>query len=154
MKKRLQFSVHVAAPPAVAWRIMLDRPTYEHWTSAFAEGSTYEGGWEAGDRIRFVGPDGSGVSSVIAESRPHEFVSIRHVGMFEHGVEDTESEAVRAWAPAYENYTFHQADQGTRIDVELDVTPDFEATMAERWPVALERLKLLCDSHGRAPSGT
>jgi hypothetical protein len=152
--KRLQFSVHVAAPSSVVWETMLGRETYNDWTSAFAEGSTYEGAWGAGDRIRFLAPDGTGVTSVIAESRPQEFVSIKHLGLVEGGIEDTESDAVRAWAPAYENYTFRQLDYATEVVIDIDVTPDSEGYMTERWPLALGRLKLLCESRGRAASGT
>jgi hypothetical protein len=152
--KRLQFSVQVAAPPVVAWETMLGRETYEIWTSAFAEGSTYEGSWGVGDRIRFLAPDGSGVTSVIAESRPHAFVSIKHLGLVEQGVEDTESDAVKAWAPAFENYSFRQLGHATEIVVDIDVTPDSEAYMVEHWPIALDGLKELCASRGRAASGT
>ena len=44
--------------------------------------------------------------SEIAENKPNEFISIRHLGYIANGIEDTQSEAIRAWAPAYENYTF------------------------------------------------
>lgn len=55
--------------------------TFKAWTAEFAEGSYFEGSWNAGRKIRFLVPDGSGMTSTIAESRPHEFISIKHLGI-------------------------------------------------------------------------
>lgn len=144
--KRLQFSIFIAAPPAKVWSTMLEPDSYREWTRAFCEGSYYEGSWDPGARIRFLSPGGDGMVAEIAESRPHEHLSIRHLGMIANGVEDTTSETVRAWAPAYENYTFEPVPEGTRLVVDQDVTAEYEAMMGEMWPKALERLRELCES--------
>jgi hypothetical protein len=39
----------------------------------------------------------------------------------------------------------------TRLEVTVDVTPDFEEYMNRTWPKALAALKDLCET-GRAPS--
>ena len=83
----------------------------------------------------------------IAENRPNEFISIKHLGVIANGVEDTESDTARAWASAYENYTFAEAAGGTRLVVDLDVTEAFEAYMQDTWPKALRRLKAICESN-------
>jgi len=56
--------------------------------------------------------------------------------------------AVRAWAPAYENYTFTATPQGTKLTVDQDMTEDFEG-MVGTWPKALATLKALCESRAR-----
>jgi uncharacterized protein YndB with AHSA1/START domain len=145
MNKHMQFAVEITAPVTTVSRIMLDPESYRDWTSAFAEGSYYEGSWEEGQHIRFMAPNGEGMVSEIAEHRANEFISIRHIGSIANGVVDTDSESVRAWAPAYENYTFTATDGGTRVTVDQDVTRDFEAYIAAAWPKALERLKALCE---------
>jgi uncharacterized protein YndB with AHSA1/START domain len=142
----LNFSTFIDASRRTVWETMLRPETYEIWTAAFVEGSRYEGSWEQGERIRFLSPDGNGVTSVIAENRKHEFISIRHVGQIKHGVEDTESEEVRAWAPAFENYRFSDEGGSTRLDVDIDITPEYEDYMRKTWPAALARLKALCES--------
>ena len=63
----------------------------------------------------------------IAESRNNEFISIRHLGYVANGVEDTTSDAIRAWAPAYENYTFSAVPEGTTLVIDLDVTAELPA---------------------------
>lgn len=144
--KRLQFTTTIAAPAATVWRLMLDKASYERWTSAFAEGSTYDGSWEPGAKIRFLAPSGDGMVSEIAEARPHEFVSIRHLGFLANGVEDTTSDAVRAWAPAYENYTFVAVPEGTRVVVDQDIPAEWEEHMVGAWPKALALLKALAEA--------
>lgn len=142
--KRIQFQRTIEAPASVVWETMLGAETYPRWTAAFAEGSYYEGSWDRGSRIRFLVPSGDGMVAEIAECRPNEFLSIRHLGFVAKGIEDTESETVRAWAPAYENYTFNSVAEGTKLVVEQDVTEDFEQYMKDAWPKALELLERLC----------
>jgi hypothetical protein len=143
--KRLQFTSTIKAPVARVWDVMLDADTYTRWTSAFGEGSYYEGSWSQGGRIRFMSPSGDGMVAEIAENRPHAFLSIRHLGIVAGGVEDTTSDAVRAWAPAYENYTLHAVPEGTKLVVDQDVTADFEQFMKDAWSKALETLGRLCE---------
>ena len=83
--------------------------------------------------------------SEVAENRPQEFLSLKHLGYVRDGVEDTESEMVRAWAPAFENYSLSYVGLSTQLRVDLDVTPEFEEYMTKVWPKALARLKQLCE---------
>ncbi|MBL8388371.1 MAG: SRPBCC domain-containing protein [Hydrogenophaga sp.] len=136
----------IGAPRERVWRAMLFSPTYEQWTATFCEGSRYEGSWEAGATIRFCGPNGDGMVARIAEHRPAEFVSIRHLGVIANGVEDTSSEAVRAWTPCFENYTFTDEAGGTRVRVDVDVFGTYEDWMAQTWPKALLALKAVCET--------
>ena len=145
MKKTLHFDTRIHASPEKVWDTLLEQDTYRDWTSVFMEGSYYEGSWGKGDRIRFLAPDGRGMVSEIAENRPNEFLSIRHIGVIKDGVDDTTSaEAVR-WAPAFENYTLKRAEGTTEVDVDVDVTPEYEKFMNDAWPKALLRLKAICE---------
>jgi uncharacterized protein YndB with AHSA1/START domain len=147
--KRAQYSAVIAAPAERVYALLIDPESYKLWTAPFMEGSYFEGSWAAGERIRFLGPGGQGgMVAEIAENRPHEFISIRHLGFIADGVEDTESEAVRAWAPAYENYTLLSVPEGTKLVIDLDLFGDFEDFMAEAWPQALALLKALCEGNG------
>ena len=143
--KRLQFSEVIEAPAERVVAVMTGQESYPQWASVFGEGSRFEGSWRQGERIRFLAGSGEGMVAEIAEHRPDEFISIRHVGFLANGVEDTESDAVRAWAPAYENYTFQAVPGGTRLVVDQDVTDEWESFMRQTWPKALARLKELCE---------
>lgn len=145
--KRLQFDIHIAAPRSQVAAAMLAPASFTEWTSAFGENSRYEGSWEPGSRIRFLGAEGEGMVAEIAEHQPARFLSIRHLGLFHQGQEDTQSEAVRDWAPCHEDYHWTDApDGGTQLSVRMDCVPAWEAFMTERWPLALARLKSLCES--------
>lgn len=143
--KTLTFEIAINAPRAVAWSHMLGAESYKVWTSPFCEGSHFVGSWDKGAKIQFLAPSGDGMTSVIAENTPNEYVSIRHIGMIEKGVEDTTSEKVRAWAPAYENYRFVDAPGGCRVVVTLDTAAEWEQYMLDTYPKALARLKELCE---------
>lgn len=144
--KRIQFTATIKAPAGVVWRHVINPDSYKRWASAFAEGSYFEGSWEPRAKIRFLSPSGDGMVAEIADSQTNEFISIRHLGFIANGVEDTTSEAIRAWAPAYENYTFLPTTEGTTIVVDQDVAAEWEEHMSQAWPKALAILKELSES--------
>jgi hypothetical protein len=148
--KRLQFTAEISAPASVVWHHVTSPKSYEIWTSEFAEGSHFKGSWEQGSKIRFLSPSGDGMLSEIAENRVNEFISIRHLGFIGNGVEDTTSEAVRTWAPAYENYTFVHVEVGTKLVVDQDVSSEWEEHLSQAWPKALLLLKKLSESSASA----
>lgn len=149
--KRIQFSVTIKAPVATVWRLMMSAESYKRWASAFAEGTYFEGSWEQGAKIKFLSPPaGDGMVAEIAQNRKDEFISIRHLGMIANGIEDTTSESVRAWAPAYENYTFVGVPEGTKLVIEMDVLGEWEQYMNDAWPKALALLKQLSEAESAA----
>ena len=144
--KTLHFSVDIRASRQTVWETLFGGESYTRWTAEFAEGSYFEGTWEGGTRMRFLVPSGDGMVAEVAESRPHAFLSLKHLGFVKDGVEDTDSEVVKAWAPAFENYTLSEAGNTTELAIDLDVEPAFEEAMTKIWPKALARLKALCES--------
>lgn len=56
----ITFETTINAPASVVWRAITERASYEDWTGVAFPGSTFEGEWKQGQRMRFVGPDGSG----------------------------------------------------------------------------------------------
>ncbi|WP_425258502.1 SRPBCC family protein [Rubrivivax sp. RP6-9] len=147
---RIQFTVTIDAPAEVVWQHITSLESYKHWTSAFAEGSSFQGSWDKGSKIHFVSPSGDGMVAEIADSRMNEFISIRHLGFIAKGIEDTTSDAVRSWAPAYENYTLMPVPEGTRMVVDQDVSAEWEEHMNQAWPRALNLLKTLCETKSAA----
>jgi len=95
--------------------------------------------------MQFLAPRGDGMTSVIADNKPYEFVSIQHLGEISKGVEDQTSEKVKTWAPAYENYSFTEAAGETTVTVSLDTLPEYQQHMLETYPKALSLLKELCE---------
>jgi len=144
--KTLEFKITIAAPVEKVWDTMLSPEGYQQWTKPFLAGSYFEGTWSEGERMRFLAPGGSGMLAVIAANRPHELISIKHIGYVVNGVEDTESDGVRSWAPAFENYRMATVPGGTEVTIEHEVFASFEGYMTNVWPKALAALKSLCES--------
>lgn len=124
---------------------MIDLESYKAWTSPLMEGSYYEGSWEKWAKIKFLSPDGWGMTAVIAENIPYKFISIQPVSILKDGVEDTESPEAKTWQDTYENYTFSETNSVTALRVDTSTTPEYEKYMNEAWPKALETLKNMCE---------
>lgn len=130
--KKLQFKVSINVPASRVYDFMLginSKSTYEQWTSLFNPTSTYEGSWDKGNKILFVGVDEKGekggMVSRIVENIPKQFVSIQHYGLLKADKEITEGSEVEKWANGFENYTFEENNGTTTLTVDLDTTEDF-----------------------------
>jgi hypothetical protein len=129
---------------------MLNDETYRIWTQAFnPTGSYYEGKWEAGATMRFIGPDKdgvlSGILSTIKEVRPYDYVSVQHVGEIQEGKDKLWSSERLGSDGVFENYTFVDKEDGTEVHVDLDVEEEFEVMFQDMWPKALAILKKLAE---------
>lgn len=147
--KKLHFTADIHAPARDVWAVMLAESTFREWTSAFNSDSHFEGTWEVGARIRFVGLDSNGsVGGMIAtviDNRPGEFVSLEYVGQIIDGVDDTTSDFAVSVTGTHELYSFTTTDSGTRITVNVDSLDEFAPMFTERWPLALARLKEIAE---------
>ncbi len=148
--QKLNKTIFINAPREKVWETMLGELTYQDWTSAFHAGSYYKGSWDEGSKILFIGPseDGTtegGMVSRIKENRKPEYLSIEHLGIYKDGVEDTESEDAKKWAPAFENYTFIEKHGGTELHIDQDVEGEYQKMFDEMWDKALSRLKEICE---------
>ena len=97
--QKLRLHTAINATKEKIWEVLWNIHCYETWTTVFAEGSTVKTAqWKEGTRIYFVDENGAGMVSEVAAHRPNEFMSFRHLGMINNGIEDTSSEKVKAWA--------------------------------------------------------
>jgi uncharacterized protein YndB with AHSA1/START domain len=141
----LEFSIAIAAPVARVWDCMFDPLAYRDWTSAFAEGSYYEGSWAAGRRLRFLDPRGFGMEAVVDEHRRHELIALRLVGELREGRPVADSRLTRE--PAHESYRFRATPAGgTDLVVRLQGWDGFLDFLQATWPSALQRLKALAET--------
>ena len=150
--KKLQYKVSINAPVTQIYDSMLGithKSSYGEWTALFNATSTYEGSWDKGSKILFIGVDEKGekggMVSRIAENIPNQFVSIQHYGLVKGDKEITEGPEVEKWANGFENYTFEENNGVTTVTVDLDTTEDFLDYMNETYPKALDKLKEMCE---------
>ncbi len=113
----------------------------------FAEGSyAVTDNWKEGSEVKFLDPKDSGMISKVAANRPNEFMSFEHLGEIKDGVEDTNSDKVKEWAGAKENYMLKEKDGVTELAVDMDITDEYKDMFTEMWPKALENVKALAEN--------
>lgn len=145
----LKFDIDINAPREKVWAALWDDAAYRQWTAAFFEGShVITDNWKQGTKVLFLDPQGSGMVSMVAENRPNEFMSFRHLGEVHDGVEDTTSDKVKQWSGATENYTLTTTGNGTHvlIEMQVDSNTDFVAYFKDTWPKALYKLKEIAEA--------
>ncbi|MES2837686.1 MAG: SRPBCC domain-containing protein [Bacteroidota bacterium] len=150
--QKLQFKKEINATAQKVYETMLglkDKSTYQYWTAAFNPTSTFEGSWNKGSKILFVGTDENGkkggMISEIVEHLPASFVSIRHYGFLDGDVEVTTGEQVEKWAGGHENYNFQENNGVTTVVVEMDSVDDYLDYFNSTYPNALNKLKEICE---------
>ncbi len=141
--ERLTFEIVIDAPREKVWDILWNDATYPEWTAVFSPGSRAETTWQQGSKVLFVDSNNEGMVATIAENRPNEFMSIKHLGMVKDGVEDLDSEQVKQWAGALENYTLKTVSGTTQLTVEMDIAQAYKEDFQKTWPKALEKVKQL-----------
>lgn len=145
--QKLSFKIMINAPREKVWSILWDDATYRQWTTAFSETSYAVTDWKKGSKVLFLDGEGSGMVSRIAENIPNEYMSIEHLGEVKDGVEDTDSDKVKAWAGSHENYTLKATGNGTELHIDMDITEEFKEMFEKMWPKALDKVKQLAESH-------
>ena len=150
---KLQYTIKINATAKKIYDLMLgisNKSTYEQWTAMFNPTSTYEGNWNKGSKMLFVGFDEKGnkggMVSEIADSITNKYISIHHYGLVQSNIEITSGPEVEKWANGFENYTFQENSGVTEIIVELvGLTEDLTEYMNDSWPKALNKLKEVCE---------
>ncbi len=143
--ERQHFGIVINAPREKVWDLLWDPATYPQWTAVFSPGSRAETTWQKGSKVLFVDGSNEGMVSMVADNRPPEWMSFKHLGMVKNGVEDLDSAQTKGWAGAMENYTLTPVPGGTQLAVEMDVTPEHKEFFTKTWPQALEKLKQLAE---------
>jgi uncharacterized protein YndB with AHSA1/START domain len=143
--EKINFSISINAQKEKVWKTLWEDSSYRKWTRVFSEDSYAVTDWQEGSKVLFLDGKGSGMVSRIETKKPNEFMSFRHQGTVQNGVEDTESEEVKQWAGAHENYTLTETRGITELAVEVDVEKQFKDYFTQTMPKALEQVKELSE---------
>lgn len=147
---RLHFETEIDASAEKVFRLMVADKTYREWTKLFNPTSRFEGTWEKGSKILFLGSDEQGnqggMISRIKENIPNKFISIEHYGVIADGKEITSGPEVEKWAGGLENYSFNEKNGKTILAVDTDTTPEYKNYFEETWPKALKKIKEICEA--------
>lgn len=147
----LHFEISIDAPANKVYQTVISPTHYSKWTLPFNPTSRFEGTWEKGSQIIFRGTDENGVEggmiSQIEDIQPNRFISIRHLEVFPKDSNSMTAEDMQNWAGAMENYSFVADGNKTLMVVETDTLPSFQSYFNETWPLALQKLKEICEQN-------
>ncbi|RZK40785.1 MAG: SRPBCC domain-containing protein [Pedobacter sp.] len=152
----MEFNIEINASRERVWDILLGEKTYPQWTSVFSEGSNVITDWQKGSKAIFTDGGSQGMVAKIAENVPNEYLSIEHLGMYDNGVEDYDSDEVKEWAGTKENYTLTDLGGKTNLHIYMDTqdTDDGKKMVemfSEIWPKALQKVKALAEEEEIIP---
>ncbi len=144
--EKMQFKTTINAPHEKVWQALWGDQTYPEWTAAFSEGSKAVTDWKKGSKVHFVNQENEGMVAMIHDRIDNEFMSFRHIGMVDKdGNEDLDSENVKSWVGAMENYTLNDVNGATELIVDVDTVEQHKDYFLETWPKALEHLKQIAE---------
>lgn len=144
-KIKLHYEIRINAPVKKVYDNMIDKTQYTIWTAPFCPGAYFEGSWEKGSKILFIGTDEKGekggMVAHIAENTPEKFISIEYKGILKGDEEITAGKEAGVWIGGYENYTFTEENGSVLLSVDMLGIKEFEGFFSETWPLALNKLK-------------
>jgi len=148
--ERLRFEISIGAKAEKVYRILLDPDHYKEWTAPFNPDSHFKGNWEKGTQMIFLGTDEKGnqggMVSRIRENIPGKYVLIEHLHGFRREQEITPDPEADEWTGATERYFLIEKNDTTKLQIDMDVTPEFKSYFMETWPRALKIIKTLSES--------
>lgn len=143
------FEIVIDKPVEKVFSTMLEKGTYQAWTSVFNSTSRFEGSWQKGSKILFLGDEEngstSGMVSWIKDYQTNKSVRIEHQGSIKNGEEIISGIETDTWKGSIESYSFKALNDKTLLSVDFDSVMEFDSYFSETWPEALRKLKLLCE---------
>ena len=150
IKGIIHFEADIKASPDKVYNILIGKKTYSEWTSPFNPSSHFEGNWQKGSVIHFLGEDSDGttggMASLIKENIPGRFVSIEHQHIIKDGKILTGDPENNEWSGSLENYTFSEKNGGTLFFVDVNSPEKYRSYFENTWPKALAKLKSICET--------
>lgn len=138
----MQFNITIEAPRSKVWSVLFDDETFRDWGNIIDEGQYKVGEIKEGNEVQFMSSSGYGVTSLVEECVPNEFVLFRQMAdTKESGKEQREKE----WTGGSERYSLAERDGRTALTVAIDVPDGLEETFQTRMPKALQRVKELAE---------
>jgi uncharacterized protein YndB with AHSA1/START domain len=144
--ENLEYKIVISAPAKTVWETMLQEETYKQWIAKSWPNSFYKGKWEKGEKISFIGPDGSGTLAELVEVKQYERILMRHIAvLIPGGIEDRTSEVAKGWIGISEGYKFAEHNGKTTLTISIETNSEWRTMFDEGWPTALEELKTISE---------
>lgn len=144
--KILHFKIDIQASRKAVWQALWDDTNYRKWTRVFNENSRAVSDWKEGSDIFFMDDNQNGMYSVIEQLVPEELMSFRHISFVKNGHKEPLDEISQKWSGATENYILIELENTTQLEINMDITEDFEDYFNQKFPQALEIVKNIAEN--------
>jgi len=139
--EKLSFEIEINASPEKVWDVLWGEITYRQWTTAFTEGSFYEGTLEEGSIVKFFDSNNDGMYSQVEKNIPHKEMKFLHLGEIYDGIE-----VPKDWGEATEAYILEENEDGTKLKSEIQTPTEFKGFFEDKFPKALGIVKNLSEN--------
>lgn len=140
--KEMQFSIEVRATKDRVWDTLWQDETLREWAGIIDPGTHMVGDLKEGSEVQFISGNGYGVTSLVEQLRPNEFLLLRHrTDTQGNGKVEREKE----WSGGEERYSLTEKDGITVLTVSFDVPAGMEEYFQVNYPKALNRVKVLAE---------
>ncbi len=141
--KEMQFSIEINASKERVWATLWEDKTFRDWANIIDEGTYMKGVMKEGNVIQFISSvNGYGVTSLIEEFNPNEFVLFRHSADTK---ESGQQERQKEWTGGAESYSLTEKNGVTTLILKTDIPQEQEETFNIKLPRVLERIKILAE---------
>lgn len=137
----LEYKIEINASPEKVWSVLWNDISYRQWTSAFTEGSFYQGTLEEGTIVKFFDPNNNGMFSRVIKNIPNKEMTFLHLGEIYDGVESPQD-----WGDATESYLLEETENGTLLRSEIKTSEEFKSFFEEHFPKAIQNVKNLAEN--------
>lgn len=140
--KELQFTIDITTPKEKVWNTLWQDETFRQWADIIDPGTHLVGELAKGNEVQFISGNGYGVTSLVAELTPNEFLLFKHQADTQNsGAQEREKE----WTGGKESYALTEQDGITSLTATFNVPPEQEEYFTVTYPKALERVKELAE---------
>lgn len=139
--KKLSFEIQISAPPEKVWSVLWDEISYRQWTTAFTEGSFYQGTLEEGSIVKFFDPNNNGMYSRVVKNIANTEMKFLHLGEIYDGIE-----VPQQWGEATEAHILEENEEGTQLIIKIQTPEEFKEFFEEKFPKALGIIKNLSEN--------
>lgn len=137
----LTFEIEIDAAPEKVWTVLWSDISYRQWTSAYTNGSFYEGTLEENSTVRFLDKENNGMYSKVLKNDPNKEMVFQHLGEIING-----GEVPQEWEDATETYKLEETSDGTILRCKVNTNEEFKAFFENNFPKALQNVKNLSEN--------
>ncbi len=127
--EQLSYEIEINAEPEKVWSVLWGDITYRQWTTAFTEGSFYEGTLEEHSIIKFLDPKNNGMYSRVEKMIPNEEITFLHLGEIYEGIEVPQD-----WGESTEAYFLEENEEGTLLKTKIKTLQNLKLSLKRNFP--------------------